>query len=132
MIDNEGLPLIAKSDKFIHIVPKMANRHGLIAGATGTGKTVSLQVMAETFSNMGVPVFVTDIKGDFSGIAKTGTENPKIKERVTKLDLLSFQNINFPVCFWDIYGEKGHPLRTTISEMGPLLMGRLLNLNDVQ
>jgi len=132
MIDSVGLPLIAKSDKEIHIVPKMANRHGLITGATGTGKTVSLQVMAETFSSMGVPVFVTDIKGDFSGISKKGADNPRVKERVEKLGLSNFSNSNFPVCFWDIFGEQGHPLRTTISEMGPLLLGRLLNLNDVQ
>ena len=132
MIDTTGLPIIAKSDKFISIIPKMANRHGLIAGATGTGKTVSLQVIAETFSSMGVPVFVTDIKGDFSGIAKQGTENAKIKERIEQLEIQNYQNVSFPVCFWDIYGEKGHPLRTTISEMGPLLLSRLLNLNDVQ
>lgn len=132
MIDASGLPLIAKSDKFIHLVPKMANRHGLIAGATGTGKTVTLQVMAETFSNMGVPVFVTDVKGDFSGVSKEGTDNPKITDRVKELGLTDYKHSSFPVCFWDIYGEQGHPLRTTISEMGPLLLSRLLNLNEVQ
>jgi uncharacterized protein len=132
MIDSTGLPLIAKAENGIYIVPKMANRHGLITGATGTGKTVSLQVMAETFSAMGVPVFVTDIKGDFSGVSKSGSVNPKIKERIEKLGISDYSNSNFPVCFWDIYGEQGHPLRTTISEMGPLLLGRLLNLNDVQ
>jgi DNA helicase HerA-like ATPase len=132
MIDAAGIPVIAKSDKFIPIIPKMANRHGLIAGATGTGKTVSLQVMAETFSNIGVPVFVTDIKGDFSGIAKAGSENPKIKERIQQLGIQNYENMGFPVFFWDIYGEKGHPMRTTISEMGPLLLSRLLNLNEVQ
>jgi DNA helicase HerA-like ATPase len=132
MIDSTGMPLLAKSDKNIYIVPKMANRHGLIAGATGTGKTVSLQVMAETFSAMGVPVFVTDIKGDFSGVSKEGTDNPRITERLAKLSLSGYSHTSFPVCFWDIYGEQGHPLRTTISEMGPLLLSRLLNLNDVQ
>lgn len=132
MIDSTGLPLIAKSDKFIHLVPKMANRHGLITGATGTGKTVSLQVMAETFSSMGVPVFVTDIKGDFSGVANKGVEKPKLTERVAQLGLKDHNFENFPVCFWDIYGAQGHPLRTTVSEMGPLLLSRLLNLNDVQ
>ncbi len=132
MIDQTGRPYIAKSDKEIFLVPKMANRHGLIAGATGTGKTVSLQVMAETFSNMGVPVFVTDIKGDLSGIASMGKDNPRITERIAQLGLEGYVHQQFPVCFWDIYGEQGHPLRTTISEMGPLLLSRLLNLNDVQ
>jgi uncharacterized protein len=132
MIDSSGMPLIAKSEKEIYLVPKMANRHGLIAGATGTGKTVSLQVMAETFSSMGVPVFVTDIKGDFSGVSKEGTNNPKIADRIKQLGIKDYKNSNFPVCFWDIYGEQGHPLRTTISEMGPLLFSRLLDLNDVQ
>jgi uncharacterized protein len=132
MIDATGLPLIARSDKLIYLVPAMANRHGLIAGATGTGKTVSLQVMAETFSSMGVPVFVTDIKGDFSGIAKEGSDTPKIAERVKEMELTDYRHASFPVCFWDIYGEQGHPLRTTISEMGPLLLSRLLNLNEVQ
>jgi len=93
---------------------------------------VSLQVMAETFSNMGVPVFVTDIKGDLSGIASMGKDNPRITERIAQLGLEGYVHQQFPVCFWDIYGEQGHPLRTTISEMGPLLLSRLLNLNDVQ
>ncbi|HEX3007001.1 MAG TPA: helicase HerA-like domain-containing protein [Bacteroidales bacterium] len=132
MLDQSGRPYIAKSEKEIYLVPKMANRHGLIAGATGTGKTVSLQVMAETFSAMGVPVFVTDIKGDLSGISKMGTDNPKINERVKQLGIDGYIHQQFPVCFWDIYGEQGHPLRTTISEMGPLLLSRLLDLNDIQ
>ncbi len=132
MIDQSGRPYIAKSQNEIFLVPKMANRHGLIAGATGTGKTVSLQVMAETFSSMGVPVFVTDIKGDLSGISKPGTDNPKITERISQLGIEGYSHQQFPVCFWDIYGEQGHPLRTTISEMGPLLLSRLLNLNDIQ
>ncbi len=132
MLDQSGNPYIAKSDKEIYLIPKMANRHGLIAGATGTGKTVSLQVMAETFSSMGVPVFVTDIKGDLSGISKAGSGNPRITERLTQLGIGEFPFHQFPVCFWDIFGEQGHPLRTTISEMGPLLLSRLLNLNDIQ
>lgn len=132
MLDQSGRPYIAKSQKEIYLVPRMANRHGLIAGATGTGKTVSLQVMAETFSAMGVPVFVTDIKGDLSGISRMGSENPKIAERVKQLGLDGYMHQQFPVCFWDIYGEQGHPLRTTVSEMGPLLLSRLLNLNDIQ
>jgi DNA helicase HerA-like ATPase len=132
MLDQSGKPYIAKAQNEIFLIPKMANRHGLIAGATGTGKTVSLQVMAETFSSMGVPVFVTDIKGDLSGISKAGSDNPRITERVKNLGLENYSHQQFPVCFWDIYGEQGHPLRTTISEMGPLLLSRLLNLNDIQ
>jgi hypothetical protein len=110
----------------------MANRHGLIAGATGTGKTVTLRVIAEKFSAIGVPVFMADVKGDLSGIAKPGQENPNIVERVKQLALDGFQYTNFPTTFWDLYGEQGHPVRTTISDMGPLLMSRLLNLNETQ
>lgn len=124
--------LIARSDIDICINPRMANRHGLIAGATGTGKTVSLQVLAESFSSIGVPVFMTDIKGDLSGIAKKGGENPKVSQRLEDMKLEGFEFKSFPVCFWDVYGEQGHPLRTTVSEIGPLLLSRLLNLNDVQ
>ncbi len=123
---------IAKSDKEIHIIPQMSNRHGLIAGATGTGKTVSLQVLAESFSRQGVPVFLTDIKGDVSGISKAGVPNQKILDRVDKLGLTHYTNRAFPVCFYDVFGEKGHPIRTTITEMGPLLVGRMLNLNETQ
>lgn len=126
--------LIAKSGnlKDLFINPRMANRHGLIAGATGTGKTVTLQVLAEAFSLKGVPVFMADIKGDLSGISKTGTDNPKITDRIQSLQLHDYSHRGFPVTFWDLYGEQGHPLRTTISEMGPLLLSRLLNLNDIQ
>lgn len=129
---DENNTLIAKSGQEIHIVPHMANRHGLIAGATGTGKTVSLQVLAESFSRQGVPVFLTDIKGDLSGISKRGASSPKILERVEKLGLSNYSNREFPVCFFDVYGERGHPLRTTVTEMGPLLLGRMLNLNETQ
>ena len=123
---------IAKSEIELHITPRMANRHGLITGATGTGKTVTLQVLAESFSLQGVPVFMTDIKGDLSGISKAGVPGQKILERVEKLQLQGYENRGFPVCFWDVFGEQGHPMRTTISEMGPLLLSRLLNLNDTQ
>lgn len=123
---------IAKSEQELHITPRMANRHGLITGATGTGKTVTLQVLAESFSLQGVPVFMTDIKGDLSGVSKAGTQGNKIKERIEKLGLEGYENMRFPVCFWDVFGEQGHPMRTTISEMGPLLLSRLLNLNDTQ
>ncbi len=124
--------LIAKSGHELHILPRMANRHGLITGATGTGKTVTLQVLAESFSMQGVPVFMTDIKGDLSGVSKPAVPGSKIKERVEKLQLDGYENRGFPVCFWDVFGEQGHPMRTTISEMGPLLLSRLLNLNDTQ
>lgn len=134
MITTEGTPLIAKTStgKELFIVPSMANRHGLVAGATGTGKTVTLQVLAETFSEMGVPVFVTDVKGDFSGVSVPGKPNSKVEERVSELKLTNHSSKSFPVCFWDVFGEKGHPARTTISEMGPVLLSRLLNLNDIQ
>ena len=110
----------------------MANRHGLVAGATGTGKTVTLQVLSENFSRLGVPVFVADVKGDLSGISKPGTDNPKIEERVQALGLSDFTFEGSPVTFWDVFGQEGHPVRTTISEMGPLLLSRLLGLNDTQ
>src|SRR5689334_20995991 len=124
--------LIAQSDEPLYLLPGMANRHGLIAGATGTGKTVTLQVMAEAFSRIGVPVFAADVKGDLSGISQPGTDNPKIAERVKKLKLEDFGFVGAPVTFWDVFGEQGHPVRATVSEMGPLLFSRLLNLNDTQ
>ncbi len=124
--------LIAQSTEPIYLLPRMANRHGLVAGATGTGKTVTLQVMAESFSRIGVPVFAADVKGDLSGISQPGTENPKIVERVKKLKLADFAFSGCPAACWDVFGEQGHPVRATISEMGPLLLARLLNLNDVQ
>jgi DNA helicase HerA-like ATPase len=125
--------LIAKNNKVSnYILPKMANRHGLIAGATGTGKTVTLQTLAEGFSKLGVPVFMADVKGDLSGMSQAGGGNAKIEARVQQLELNDFSYAKSPVTFWDVFGEKGHPVRTTIAEMGPLLLGRLLNLNDVQ
>ncbi|MCW9027325.1 MAG: DUF853 domain-containing protein [Kangiella sp.] len=116
----------------IHLNPKMANRHGLVAGATGTGKTVTLQVLAESFSNMGVPVFAADIKGDLSGIAKAASPHPKIAERIDTIQIPNYQPRSNPVLFWDVFGKHGHPVRTTISEMGPLLLSNLLELNDTQ
>jgi DNA helicase HerA-like ATPase len=124
--------LIAKGKGNISLLPKMANRHGLIAGATGTGKTVTLRVLAEQFSKIGVPIFMADVKGDLSGLPFPGGENPKVVERVSKLGLKDFSYENYPVTFWDVFGEQGHPVRTTISEMGPLLLSRILNLNEVQ
>jgi DNA helicase HerA-like ATPase len=135
MFDNTHKALIAiASEQELCILPKMANRHGLITGATGTGKTCTLQNMAETFSSMGVPVFATDIKGDLSGVCKTGGQNVYLQKNVDENNLASrgFEYRSFPVCFWDIFGEQGHPLRTTISEMGPLLLSRLLDLNEIQ
>lgn len=124
--------VIAQASTPLYLLPKMANRHGLVAGATGTGKTVTLQVMAEAFSRIGVPVFAADVKGDLSGISQPGTPNPKIDERAKKLNLSAFSYAPCPVTFWDVFGEQGHPVRATISEMGPLLLARLLNLNDIQ
>jgi len=123
---------IAQGTSQLNLLPGMANRHGLVAGATGTGKTVTLQVMAEAFSRIGVPVFAADVKGDLSGISQAGTSNPKIADRVKKLKLGDFAFAGCPVTFWDVFGQEGHPVRATISEMGPLLLGRLLNLNDTQ
>ncbi len=124
--------LLAKSSTEILFDPAMANRHGLIAGATGTGKTVTLQSLAEQFSAIGVPVFMADVKGDLSGVAKPGGANPKVAERVKQLGLTDRVPTAFPVVFWDVFGESGHPIRATVSEMGPLLLSRLLNLNDTQ
>ena len=125
--------LIAKNDEQeLFLLPHMANRHGLITGATGTGKTVTLQTMAESFSRIGVPVFMSDIKGDLSGLSKAGGGNAKVTARVELLKLEGYENRPYPVTFWDVFGEMGHPLRATISDMGPLMIGRMLNLNEVQ
>jgi uncharacterized protein len=124
--------LIAQSKSPLYLLPAMSNRHGLIAGATGTGKTVTLQVMAEALSRIGVPVFAADVKGDLSGISQPGVDNPKIADRVKKLRMTDFSFAGCPVTFWDVFGEEGHPVRATVSEMGPLLFSRLLNLNETQ
>ena len=123
---------IARNKTDIFLLPQMANRHGLIAGATGTGKTVTLQLLAESFSAMGVPVFLSDVKGDLSGITQPGGQSPKVQERLKQLKIDSYTPSGCPVTFWDVFGEKGHPVRATISEMGPLLLARLLQLNDTQ
>ena len=123
--------LIGKGDKDIFLLSKYANRHGMIAGATGTGKSVSLMVLAEGFSKLGVPVFLADVKGDLAGLAQAGAMNDKLKARIDKLGIDWKPGAN-PVVFWDIYGKAGHPIRTTISEMGPTLLGRLMELNDTQ
>lgn len=116
----------------VYLLPKFANRHGLVAGATGTGKTVTLMTLAEGFSKMGVPVFLADVKGDVAGLALPGTPNSKIDERVKELGVSGFTQAGNPTVFWDLWGKKGHPVRTTVSEMGPLLLSRVLELNDTQ
>ena len=134
MFDSDKKALIALGDKEACIIPKMGNRHGLIAGATGTGKTVTLQTIAETFSQMGVPVFAADVKGDLSGVAAKGGNKESVVKRVEqgKLAARGFAFQSFPVQFWDVFGERGAPVRATIADMGPLLLARLLNLNDTQ
>ena len=121
-------------EKKVCIYPKMANRHGMIAGATGTGKTVTLKVLAESFSDCGVPVFLADIKGDLAGMCRPGTENEAVQKRIHAMGLAEagFQFKSYPSQYWDVYGEKGMPLRTTISEMGPLLLSQIMDLNDTQ
>jgi DNA helicase HerA-like ATPase len=123
---------IARSKKDVCFLPSMGNRHGLIAGATGTGKTVTLQKLAESFSRIGVPIFMADVKGDLSGISQPGGGNAKVAERIKQFGLSNFQFSGCPVAFWDVYGEQGHPVRATVSEIGPLLFTRLLNLNETQ
>ena len=118
--------------KAVGLLPNMANRHGLIAGATGTGKTITLQGLAESFSNLGVPVFLADVKGDVSGVTQPGKPHPKVAERVDLMNLDDFEFQGFPGTFWDMAGKDGHPVHTTISDMGPMLLARLLNLNDTQ
>ena len=123
---------VAKSDKNLYIVPKMANRHGLIAGATGTGKTVTMKVLAESFSAMGVPVFMSDVKGDVSGMCRPGDDTPDMRSRIERFGIENFQFRSYPTRFWDIFGLRGHPVRVTVSDMGPMLLARLLGLTDVQ
>lgn len=124
--------LVGKGNEDLFLSSRMANRHGLIAGATGTGKTVTLRVLAEQFSAMGVPVFMADVKGDLSGMVKPGGDNPKVAQRIQDLKLDDFSYSGFPVVFWDIFGDRGHPIRATASEMGPLLLSRILSLNETQ
>ncbi len=130
-IEDPGI-FIGKGSAPVYLLPRLANRHGLIAGATGTGKTVSLQILAEDFSRRGVPVFMADVKGDLSGISQAGTEHPKLLARAEQIGLDNYSPEDFPVVFWDLFGKQGHRVRTTVSEMGPLLLARLLGLNDTQ
>ena len=116
----------------VYLQPKLGNRHGLVAGATGTGKTVTLMTLAEGFSRIGVPVFLADVKGDVAGLAAAGAMNEKIQQRLALMGNPEYRNEASPVVFWDLYGKLGHPVRTTVSEMGPTLLGRILELNDTQ
>src|SRR5262249_47484691 len=118
--------LVGKAKADLFLLPQMANRHGLIAGATGTGKTVTLQVLAENFSAQGVPVFLADVKGDLAGISQPGGASPKVQQRLAQLKLEGYTFAGCPMTCWDVFGENGHPVRATISEMGPLLLARLL------
>ncbi len=124
--------LLGRGDSLQRLQLAYANRHGLVTGATGTGKTITLQIMAEAFSRAGVPVFCADVKGDLSGIAMPGTPNPKLAARAAELGDDAYAYAAAPTVFWDLFGEQGHPVRTTISEMGPVLLARLLELNEVQ
>ena len=122
-----------RGEQPVYLLPKMANRHGLVAGATGTGKTITLKVLAESFSDLGVPVFLADVKGDLSGTCEPGTDSEDMQKRIEKFGLgEQFGYKPYPVRFWDLLGKQGHPIRTTISQMGPLLLSRLLSLNDTQ
>ncbi len=124
--------LIGKGENLRYLLPSFGNRHGLVTGATGTGKTVTLQVLAEGFSRIGVPVFLADVKGDLAGLSQPITPHPKVDERLQKIGITDFAPASWPVVFWDIFGKSGHPVRTTVSEMGPLLLANLLELNDTQ
>lgn len=134
MYQDHKIWVAASGGEKIYIYPKMANRHGLIAGATGTGKTVTLKVLAESFSDCGVPVFLADVKGDLAAMCRPGTDSESVQKRISEMGLTEhgFSFRSYPTTYWDVYGEKGMPLRTTISEMGPLLLSRILDLNDTQ
>ena len=124
--------MLAQSDKALFLQPSMANRHGLIAGATGTGKTITMKVMAESFSDMGVPVFLADIKGDLSGMCRPGKDSEDMQRRIARFGLEDFKYKSYPTRFWDIFGDEGHPVRVTVSSMGPTLLARLLSLTEIQ
>ena len=128
----DGKIWLAQSDKNLYLLPSMANRHGLIAGATGTGKTITLKVMAESFSDMGVPVFLADVKGDLSGMCRPGVDTEDMQKRIERFGIEDWEYKSYPTRFWDIFGEKGIPVRVTVSEMGPTLLARLLNLTEIQ
>ena len=124
--------LIGKGDKQVSLNPRYAHRHGLIAGATGTGKTVTVQLIAEGLSRIGVPVFIADVNGDLSGISQSGKPHPKVDERISLIGIENFEFDDNPSVFWDLYGDQGHALKATVSDLGPALISRLLGLNDTQ
>ena len=129
---SDPLPIAKHGELELDLLPALANRHGLIAGATGTGKTVSLQVIAERMSAIGVPVFMADVKGDLAGMSQAGAMSPKLAERLKTIGVDKPSFAGMPVVFWDVFGEQGHPVRATISDLGPLLLGRILELNETQ
>src|SRR5438105_1688782 len=125
--------IIAKHDGLeLGLLPGLANRHGLITGATGTGKTVTLQVLAERLSGIGVPIFMADVKGDLAGMSQAGATSPKFAERLRLVGVEAPAFTGFPTVFWDVFGEQGHPVRATATDLGPLLWSRILELNDTQ
>ena len=124
--------LVGKGDQQVNLLAKYGNRHGLIAGATGTGKTISLMVLAEGFSRLGVPVFIADVKSDVAGLAMAGVANEKLQQRVAQIGIEDYASEASPVVFWDVFGTSGHRVRTTVSEIGPSLLARILELNDTQ
>ena len=132
MTSKNNLLIGGNGEQTVFMDASMANRHGMVAGATGTGKTVTLQILAENFSKIGVPVFLADVKGDVSGIGKAAKPHPKIDERIATIGIDDYQLLPSPVVFWDLFGNKGHPIRTTVSEIGPLLLSNLLELNETQ
>ena len=127
-----GKAVTTETSGNVFLLPKYGNRHGLVAGATGTGKTVTLMTLAEGFSRIGVPVFMADVKGDVAGLAAPGAMNDRIQQRIAQMGIADYRNEAAPVVFWDLWGKLGHPVRTTVSEMGPTLLGRILELNETQ
>lgn len=128
----DGKIWVANSDKELYLLPRMANRHGLIAGATGTGKTITMKVLAESFSDLGVPVFFSDVKGDLSGMCQPGIDSYDMQQRIERFGIEDFEYKSYPVRFWDIFGEQGHPVRVTVSGLGPMLLSKLFNLTEAQ
>ncbi|MCA1779045.1 MAG: DUF853 domain-containing protein, partial [Xanthomonadaceae bacterium] len=124
--------VLGKGEQIVRLALRYANRHGLVAGATGTGKTVTLLVLAEGFSRMGVPVFMADAKGDVSGLAAAGTPHPKIDDRIQRIGIEDYRQEPNPLVFWDLWGQAGHPVRATVTQIGPTLLARMLELNDTQ
>ena len=127
-----GKAVTTETSGNVFLLPKYGNRHGLVAGATGTGKTVTLMTLAEGFSRIGVPVFLADVKGDVAGLAVAGTASEKLQQRIELMGIGDYRNEAAPVVFWDLWGKLGHPVRTTVSEIGPTLLSRILELNETQ